>query len=334
MDTPTPKSSGPKYLNQIGKDADDSRALVDILCKRVVYPNFDKGTVPGRVGGVDDLVSAVGDITRVLITDSEWTEVCQRVHARQDALETHSGSYEKSPLSRILEKNSKFPTTERVTALLGEEMSELYSDAMERIESDPELFAEFPDERTGGGWNKHSAERAVSLVVDVIAPHGDDPEGMAAAYNKFMEEFRSQNRERGITQNADRDSRKATARSLGIWFPVPGDFKSWESDPRTRDRAAEFERLSIRVTDKMRIMRSVLQFIPRRRFSNHTVADMEANMARMAAYIRDGENRTRIEKISQSSNPKKKTEDGGKETRGKRHREAQEDDKSQKRSRK
>lgn len=262
-------------------------------------PDFDDGKIPGRVGGVEDLASSVGDVTRRLIRDTEWAEVCQRVHAWQDALETSAGAYEKSPLSRILGKVTKFPTVSRVTSLLGEEMAELYSEALERIESDPESFAGFPDDKTNGGWNKHSAERSVSLVVDVIAPHGRDPEGMAAAYVKYMEEFRSQSMEKKITHNADREARKAAARSLGIWLPMPGDSKLWETDPRTCEKAAEFERLSIRVTDKMRIMRSVLQFIPRRRFSNHTVADMENNMSRMRAYMKDGENREEVKKKRQ-----------------------------------
>jgi hypothetical protein len=316
----TDKASGPRYLNQIGKDADDSRTLVDILCKRVIRPDFDQGKIPGRVEGVEDMASSVGDVTRRLISDCEWAEICQRVHAWQDVLETCSGSYEKSPLSRILGKATKFPTVARVTTLLGEEMSELYSEALAQIEADSESFAEFPDDKTNGGWNKHSAERAVSLVVDVIAPHGRNPEGMSAAYVKYMQEYRSQSREKRITHNADRDARKAAARGLGIWLPMPGDSKLWESDPRTCDKAAEFERLSIRVTDKMRIMRSVLQFIPRRRFSNHTVADMEANMARMRSYIKDSENRDEVKKTKTKKRPREEEEEEGEETlRAKKH---------------
>lgn len=270
-----------------------------MLCKRVVRPKFDQGKISGRVESVEELISSMGDITKALVNESEWAEVMQRVQAWQDALETCSGSYEKSPLSRILDKTTKFPTVSRVTALLGEEMADLYSDALDRIEADRESFAAFPDDKTNGGWNKHSAERAVSLVADVIAPHGRNPEGMAAAYVRYMEEFRAQSREKKITRNADREARKAAARRLGIWLPVPGDSGLWESDQRTRDSAAEFERLSIRVTEKMRIMRSVLQFTPRRRFSNYTVADMAANMERMRAYIKDSENRDEVKKKRQ-----------------------------------
>lgn len=290
-------TSGPRYLNQIGRDADDSRTLVDIICARVIRHDFDQGKIPGRVDGVDSLLSSVGDITRRLVTDDEWAEVCQRIHSWQDALETCAGSYEKSPLTKILSKINRFPTVEKTEALLGEEMSELYANALEQIESNKELFAGFPDGMTSSGWTKHNAERAVALVVDVIAPHGKNAEDMAAAYAKYMEEYRAQSREKTITHNADKEQRKAAARTLGIWLPLSRDLKMWETDPRTMDKAAEFERISTRVIDKMRIMRSVLQFIPRRRFSNHTVADLNANILRMKAYMRDSDNRDEAKEV-------------------------------------
>lgn len=286
-------------LNQVGKDADDSRMLVDILCKRVIRPDFEKGKIP-RIDGVDDAIASVGDITRRLITDSEWMEICQRVHAWQDQVETCSGMYDRSTLFNILQKIRKFPTVDRVKSLLGEEMAELYSDAMESIEKNPEVFSAFPDERVNGGWNKQTAERAVSLVVDVIAPHGSDPEGLATSYTRYTEEYQSQSREKLDTYKADKNVRKASARRLGIWLPMTQDLKRWEDDPRTMDRAAEFQRLAIRVVDKMRIMRSVLQFIPRRRFSNHTVSDLDANMNRMKNYIRDVKNRNLIKAVPSS----------------------------------
>jgi hypothetical protein len=295
METPPPK--GPKVLNQIGRDADESRMLVDLLCRRIVRPDFDRGLVPGRIGSPEDLVAVLGDggdVLRRLLSEAERSEICQRVNSWQDRVETSAGSYEGSSLARILQATPRFPTLERVDALLGEEMAAMYGKALERIEADRGPYAGFPDERTNGGWSRQSAERAVSLVVDVIAPHGADPDAMAAAYARYMEEHRSQTREKKVTHGADREAKKAAAKSLGIWLPVPSDLRQWEDDPRTADRAAEFQRLTIRTVDKMRIMRSVLQFIPRRKFSNHTVADLSPNVRRMRAYVRDGENRDRV----------------------------------------
>lgn len=325
--------TGPKFLNQLGKDADESRTLVDLLCKRLLRPDFESGKVPGRVSCVDELldvyvpptlVTAVleadrdsirrgclDEFMKKLIKPGEWEEACQRVHAWQDELETCSGGYDRSTLSRILLKNSKFPTVEKVAVLLGEEVAEDYKRSLETIEADPEPFAEFPDEKTSGGWNRHNAERAVSLVVDVIAPHGRDPEQMSAAYGRYMEELRSQNREKKITHNANKEQRKAAARSLGIWLPLQNDIPQWESDPRTCDRAAEFEKLVMRVMAKMRILRTVLQYIPRRRFSNHTVADLDHNMTRMRAYIKDDANKVKSSTTTSSSDDEDSNDDGG-----------------------
>jgi len=309
----TTTTTGPKYLDGLGKEADDSRTLVELLCRRVIRPDFDTGKIPGRVSSAGELIEKYLPLTIVsavleedrdsirrecvegffmkLVTEEEWDQVCQRLHAWQDELETSAGTYDRSPLSKILLKNSKFPTVERIRSLLGEEMAEEYKNALECMEADPDTFAEFPEEKTSGGWNRHTAERAVSLVTDVIVPHAKNPEDMAAAYGKYMEELRSQNREKKITHNATKSARKTAARALGIWLPLQSDTEQWETDPRTCDRAPEFEKLVIRVVEKMRILRSVLQYIPRRKFSNHTVMDMEANMVRMQNYMKDAENK-------------------------------------------
>lgn len=188
-------------------------------------------------------------------------------------------------------KTPKFPTVERVKILLGEQIAEDYAKALEAIEADPDAFAEFPDEKVSGGWNRHTAERAVSLVTDVIVPYANNPEGMSAAYGRYMEELRAQTSEKRKTQNASKQARRTAARSLGIWLPLQTDMEQWSKDPRTCDRAPEFERLVIQVVDKMRILRSVLQYIPRRRFSNRTVADLDNNMERMRNYIKDSDNK-------------------------------------------
>ena len=112
----TKGSSGPRYLNRVGQDADCSRALIDVLCDRVVRPAFDGGRIPGRVCGASELVAAVGAdaIVRDLVSDFEWAEVCQRLNAWQDAVETRSGSYGGPLLARILDKARRFPTVQRV----------------------------------------------------------------------------------------------------------------------------------------------------------------------------------------------------------------------------
>lgn len=316
MSTPAAATAnGPKYLDGLGKDADDSRTLVDLLCRRVIRPDFDAGKIPGRVSGAMDLLEryvprdvppedaraeVIDGFMMRAVTEDEWDQICQRLHSWQDELETSSGSYDRSALSKILLKYPKFPTVDKVESLLGEEIADDYKRALEAIEADQDTFAEFPEEKTSGGWNRHTAERAVALVTDVIVPHANSPEDMAAAYGKYMEELRSQTREKKVTQNATKEARKAVARSTGIWLPLQADADQWENDPRTCDRAPEFSKLVIKVTDKMRILRTILQFIPRRKFSNHTVADLDANMERMRNYMKDSENK-RKRKMSPGS---------------------------------
>jgi hypothetical protein len=306
-------TTGPRILNRLSKEADESRSVVDALCRRVLRPDFDSGKLQARPGTGEDLVQTYApislsaavdegdreqirqqvtlDFLKRAVTEQEWAEACQRVNSWQDEVETASHTLERTPLSRILAKFPKFPTVDRVRVLLGEEQAEAYRSALEAIEGNPDAYAEFPDERVSGGWNGHTAERAVSLVTDVIAPHESDPDKMASAFGRFMQELRSQNRERKMLRDATCSSRKVAARALGIWLPMPADMTRWESDARTAERAPEFEKLVQSVVAKMRILRSLLQFVPRRKFSNHTVEDMDRNMERMRSYIQDGENK-------------------------------------------
>lgn len=292
--------------------ADESRMLVDVLCKRVIRPKFESGVVPGRVSSADELAeifcssssSLPSPFARELVTDAEWSEACQRVNTWQDEIEANEAG--ESPLAHVLRRVGwkKFPTIDRVRTLVGEELADLYSDALEKIESDPESFPGFPEDRSGAGWNARTAERAASLVIDVISPHGtSDPQGMAQAFVRFQAEDRAQREEKKTVQDAGKDDRKKAARQLGIWLPRQTDLKTWETDERTARRAVAFQTLSSRVVDKMRVLRTVLQYVPRRKFSNKTVADLNANMERMRAYLRDDRNKA----LRAEKNKKKKT---------------------------
>jgi hypothetical protein len=286
---------GPKLLDKLGKEADESRMLVDVCCRRIVRPDFDAGYIPGRPSQ-EDLVKGYdpSSFARRLLTDTEWEDILQRVHTWQDEIDAScvsQGARSVATFNKIMGKISRFPTVEKVRALVGEEAAEQYQEALEEMEKDPTSFATFPSERSSGGWNKQSAERAVALVTDVLVPHVHDPEAMIAAYGRFMDEYRSQQRERKLTHNASKEQRRAAARAMGIWLPMQSDIPRWESDPRTAERAPEFEMMVIKVDDKMRILRSVLQYIPRRRFSNHTIDDLDRNMKRLRNYIRDESNR-------------------------------------------
>lgn len=282
-------STGPKALDELGARADESRFVVDVLCRRVLRPDFQTGEISGRVSA-DELAAHYASLegfVRRMVTEAEWQDASQKLNAWQDELEARDDG---CTLARILAKHPKFPPVTKVKTLLGEEIAESYSEALENIELSSEAYALFPSTRVCGGWTKHSIDRAVSLVVDVISPHSGDPRAMASAYGRYMDQLRSQTKGRGPA-NCDRAARRKAARSLGIWLPLQVDLKKWESDPRSSSRAPDFERLVNRVVSKMRTLRSVLQYVPRRRFSNHTIADMDANMARIRDYLKENVDR-------------------------------------------
>jgi len=298
------------------KSADQSRTLVDVICSRVVKPDYDIGALPLRptaqelvdfyTGDSSSLASAfvqepqqqqeeevlaekspAASFTKALIKTQEWEEISQRVLMWQDTADARAdGCNIRAVLLKVLGKIKRFPTLQKVSDLLGEDAAERYKASMETIESNSSMFSEFPEEKTAKGWNQMNCERAVALVTDVISPYGDDPIGMADAYARYMAECRAQAKERGMVGQTRVDERKAFARSLGIWLPRPTDHRQWRSDPRTRENAPEFLQLSEQVFDRMRLARSILQYVRKRKFSEKSVADMEANMIRMRAYLR------------------------------------------------
>jgi DNA-directed RNA polymerase subunit K/omega len=80
--------------------------------------------------------------------------------------------------------------------------------------------------------------------------------------------------------------RKNAAKTLGIWFPMQEDKDKWFLDPRTKSLAMEFETCVTDAIAKMRSARSILQYIPRRKFTNATVEDLKNNIERIKQYCK------------------------------------------------
>lgn len=270
--------------------SDESRAVVDIVCNRVLRKHFDSGMLPVDVqpDALREWCCGTGDaalaFATALVADDEWTMVCDRVAAWQDVARDVS----KPVLQRVFARFSRFPSLERVSESLGEDRAVAYLAALETIENDPALSAEFPSERASYAWRKFDLDAAVSVAIDVLAAHVGDEAAMSEAYTQLVLELRARRREKAtVAQHAgDRDKRKAIVRSLGIWFPLPKDADIWRSDPRTAPRMSEFEALVARVSDRMKLVRSFLQHVPRRKLSNRTVKDLDANIERLRAYLR------------------------------------------------
>ena len=264
------------------KSADDSKRLVDLLCERVLLPDFNSGVLMGKIETGGQLASIYAGNLERLVKPEEWDSASLRVITWQEDLDISSSSID--PLDKILEDNPRFPSVGVVLDLLGIEAADTYRYGLEDIENFHQAYNKFPDERTEKGWNKTTCDRAVSLVVNVISKHLKDPEGMKGAYLEHMNALRTVSVERRRMLKCE-DKRKE-AKMLGIWLPMQEDKPKWFSDPRTKDFAVEFERLAAETMVKMKALRSILQYIPRRKFTSDTVSDVRDNMERMRAYLK------------------------------------------------
>lgn len=259
---------------------DDKRAVVELLCSRLLKPDYDAGVLP-RDPQIDSLKEIYREsIADRLVVDEEWEEACQVVYSWQDRENTQG----LSALQRVLQKFKRFPTVDRVRLSFGDERAEAYRAALETIESAG--LAEFPDERFGSPWRKFDCDAAVSAVVNVVAPNVSDEEAMSDALGELMGELRARRRERCAMDKTALANRKRIARSLGIWFPIAKEIDSWRGDPRTEKYMPVLEPLMNDVMRRMRLVRSYLQYIPRKRLSARACVDLPKNIERMRAYLR------------------------------------------------
>jgi hypothetical protein len=268
------------FLHFITKKMEDRHAIVDLLCQRLLKPDYDAGTLMR-----DPQIDSLKDMYREtavdrLVTDEDWEEACQMVYMWQD----QENGQELSAYQRTLAKFKRFPTIDRVRASFGDERAEAYKAALETIEN--EGSASFPDERYSSPWRKFDCDAAVSAVTDVIAPNLNDEQAMSEALATLLGELRARRRERVVMDKATLVNRKKVARSLGIWFPMGKDLDIWRSDPRTSKFMPLLEPLMNEVIKRMRLVRSYLQYIPRRRLSTRACIDLPKNIKRMQVYLR------------------------------------------------
>lgn len=269
---------------------DEKRAVADLLCARLLKQDFDSGTLV-RDPQIDSLKEFYRDtMVDRLITDEEWEEACQVVYGWQDE-ENAQGL---TTLQRTLLKFKRFPTVERVRVSFGDERAEAYKAALETLENSN--IPGFPEERYSSPWRKFDCDAAVSVVVDILAPNIDDEDGMNEALNKLLGELRARRRERNVMDKSALKNRKGLARSLGIWFPITKDLDLWRADPRTEKLMPILEPLMTEVMNRMRMVRSYLQYIPRKRLSARACADLPKNIRRMQIYMRGYTSATKTKK--------------------------------------
>lgn len=264
--------------------------MLAFLTSRVLKRDFDAGAIPENPSPSD--LKEIYRQTAVdeIVTEAEWAEALEMVLAWRDARAAESGGTTDGVLRHIFLRFKRFPPVSRVIEVFGTERGERYKASLEEIESDSVKNALFPAERPPYPWKKLDMDAAVRLVVEVIAPHEQGHE-ISQAYAEFVGELQARKRERAAMGEAESViEKKRIARSLEIWFPLTKDVETWRTDPRTAPHMAEFERLMKATISRMRLVRSYLQYIPKRRLSQAACKDMRANMERMRIYI-EGFNR-------------------------------------------
>lgn len=248
-----------------------------LLLDRIVKPDYDAGMLSGDVH-VDMLKSTYGDsLADRLVLDAEWEAACEAICSWQERDRPKFASC----LEKILARFKRFPTVSKVRACFGEDCAAQYKQAFEAIE-DSEISGSFPDERAESPWRRCDCRAAVSAVVDVVAPHIGDEQGMSEAYDALVRDLRAKRLDRDSEETAQR---KKMAKSMGIWFPMTKNLDKWREDPRTAHLIAEMEPLMRQVSDRMRRAKSYLQYIPRRRMSSRACADIPNNIRRMRIYL-------------------------------------------------
>jgi hypothetical protein len=261
--------------------ADEKRFLTELLCRKLVKADFASGDLP-RTPQVDQLkdyyrLRLVDD----LISNEVWEEVSEQVASWEEREVQQS----KPILPRILDRFSRFPTVARVKEVIGKETADRYKTALESIENDMDANSVFPSELSAYPWRKFDMDASVSIVLNVIVPNLGDDISMATAYQQMLCELRARRRERTLVTAAEFTKRKQIVRALCIWFPISRDIETWKTDPRTAAIMPEFLATMKQVVLRMRLVRSFLQHIPRRRLSSRACADLPANLRRMKTYL-------------------------------------------------
>lgn len=262
-------------------DADGRRVLIDLLCKRVLRPDYENGVLQ-RNPQIESLKEDYrASLVDRLFTDDDWETACQVVYTWQD----QERSMEENTFDKVLTKYRRFPTIEHVDSVFGADRAEMYRSALEIIQ-DRDQQNKFPDEKYKGPWRKLDLDSTISVVTDVIAPNIDDESAMAVAFSRHMGEIRARRKERIVMDSVDTKSRKQLARSLGIWFPITKELQKWRDCPKTTKLMKELEPIMIKVVRRMKLVRSYLQYIPRRKLTSAAVADLPANIDRMKTYLK------------------------------------------------
>jgi hypothetical protein len=250
----------------------NSCMLIEIIRDRVLIDKYKNGLITADLD-ISELKKIIGND---FVYDEEWEELYQIVSNWHDI----DSQKEKNIMDVIFDRFYRFPTIERVTTVLGEHKGEIYKIALETIESNDIIInlSAYP-------WRKFDMDTAANVIIDVISPNIGNDVSMRMAFNRLVSEIKARRREKTRLLACNSMEKKKVVKDMGIWFPISKDIDRWKSDPRTKDLMPDFITLMDSVIKRMRIVRSYLQHIPRRRISNKACQDIRNNMERMKKYL-------------------------------------------------
>lgn len=250
------------------------------LCNRIVKNVYNQGLLPKNPSPQDIKSIVAPNLATDFIKDAEWDITCQMVQSWQDADDFKN----RQTIDIISARFKHLPTIVKVDAVFGEDVKLTYEKAIQQIENYPQLFSKF--QQTGGVWRKFDMITRIRLLNNVIIPNLDKSDAeMRESYIAFNAELRARSKERSIIPESSIAERKLRAKNLGIWFPFKKEYEKWHTNSSTKYKMKRFDDLRTRTWERMKECRNILQFIPRKRLTPRSCADMEKNMIRMEHYL-------------------------------------------------
>jgi hypothetical protein len=268
------------------------------LAERFLKPDFDneKPTVFKSLSGkgsIEDLVYAEDLIDAysnqelgTILKDNEWDYLSKLVNKwNQEKIEGDENLKtfitREALFQEILDKCEKIPKYEDVEKKLGRVIAEDYLANTEQLENNLELYP-YINEDKEYKFNKNEMQEIVTLIG--ILANGDK-ERIIDEYEQYKKMKRRENQEKREKIKHSNTNIIARVKDLGIWFPYPNDVELWLNDARIVDKAEYFIEVVQKVKDKMKKERCLLQYIPKRRLTNKTVADIDRNIQVMHIYL-------------------------------------------------
>lgn len=285
--------------------------LMEALIKAVIRRDYDEG--PPDFPYHPDSWKEVAQYYHGRIgflSQQQWDQIYWTIHDwNEETLAAAPGAVQRLHLegdfAEALASLQNPPTYDDVRSRLGVAAAERYLIDRERIESRSWISSQIGDTPTSG--SRRLAQK-VALFSVLNQPTREQALRAYTEYRAHEQLRRRRNRARLRSTNTPIIER---AQALHIWFPYKNDAREWKNDPRTATRAPSFLLLVSRVKQVMAKERCILQYIPKRRLTKRTVADLDRNTDAMRQYLSSQGATTTPPQLSAVSSSSSSSSSGG-----------------------